>query len=71
MKLRIGDVVKLKSGGPVMTVTQLGLTHGRVECTWFVENVEIRSAFIHADALMTVDEAPSYGGAYDTAAPNI
>lgn len=56
MKIRIGDVVKLNSGGPLMTITQIGLTHGRVECTWFVEEVEIRSAFIHTDALTQVSD---------------
>lgn len=56
MKMRIGDVVKLKSGGPLMTVTQIGLTHGRVECTWFVEGVEIRSAFIHSDAVILISD---------------
>ena len=39
-----------------MTITQIGLTHGRVECTWFVEEVEIRSAFIHTDALTQVSD---------------
>ncbi|MCQ9616373.1 DUF2158 domain-containing protein [Paenalcaligenes niemegkensis] len=56
-KMFIGDVVRLKSGGPQMTVTQLGLTHGRVECSWFVNDVEIRSAFIHSDAIVRVDES--------------
>jgi len=35
----IGDVVRLKSGGPPMTVTQVGIRHmtGQmtVWCTWF------------------------------------
>ncbi|TGV05219.1 DUF2158 domain-containing protein [Alcaligenaceae bacterium 429] len=44
VKWNIGDVVQLRSGGPRMTVTQLGLTHGRVECSWFVADTELRSA---------------------------
>lgn len=31
----VGDVVKLASGGPLMTVTALAIEG--VECTWFVE----------------------------------
>ena len=42
MEFKIGDVVRLKSGGPEMTVSQYpfktvdGVEHeGQVECTWF------------------------------------
>jgi uncharacterized protein YodC (DUF2158 family) len=38
MAFRIGDVVKLKSGGPLMTVTNPGSTtgeHAVVSCSWF------------------------------------
>jgi len=31
-----GDIVKLKSGGPKMTVYQV--LRGNVDCTWFDEN---------------------------------
>ncbi|AQS50573.1 hypothetical protein PAEH1_01600 [Paenalcaligenes hominis] len=51
---QIGDVVKLNSGGPAMTITQLGLTHGRVECAWFDLEGTIHTAFIHAKALQKV-----------------
>lgn len=41
-EFKAGDVVKLKSGGPVMTVTQAGTQAmtGRnlVWCTWFSAN---------------------------------
>lgn len=35
----VGDVVKLKSGGPSMTVTAVGDLHGMpsVWCSWFVD----------------------------------
>ncbi|MGG4603728.1 YodC family protein [Paenalcaligenes sp. Me131] len=57
VKWNIGDVVQLRSGGPRMTVTQLGLTHGRVECSWFVADTELRSAFIHSQAVVRVSDA--------------
>ena len=34
-KLEIGDVVRLKSGGPKMTVAKLKDEHGNVYCVWF------------------------------------
>lgn len=36
----IGDVVRLKSGGPLMTVTDLTHFNGvtTATCTWFVDN---------------------------------
>lgn len=44
MKIRVGDTVELKSGGPVMTVNKLILSDNdisnpndteQVECVWF------------------------------------
>lgn len=36
-QLVVGDVVRLKSGGPVMTVTTVGERYGTptIWCTWF------------------------------------
>jgi uncharacterized protein YodC (DUF2158 family) len=40
-ELKVGDVVTLKSGGPKMTVEQIGkfsmssTAHNRAKCTWF------------------------------------
>lgn len=51
-KFQVGDVVVLKSGGPRMTVTQIGLTHSRVECTWFTPDAEIKTAYIADMALV-------------------
>ena len=38
-QLRVGDVVKLKSGGPKMTVTQVITQKGQPTCVcqWFAE----------------------------------
>ncbi|WP_370679391.1 YodC family protein [Comamonas sp. GB3 AK4-5] len=52
---QVGDVVRLKSGGPSMTVTYLG-ERGSVSCEWFPD---IDAAPLHhgfpANALMSVE----------------
>jgi uncharacterized protein YodC (DUF2158 family) len=49
MALKIGDVVRLKSGGAVMTVSKLFKSpEGRemAQCTWFDKPREHRAAFV-------------------------
>lgn len=38
MALEVGDTVRLKSGGPLMTVETTGYENGDVRCIWFNEN---------------------------------
>lgn len=49
MAFKVGDVVKLKSGGPAMTVTGEGSDmngNPRVNCTWFgKDDLEQNGAF--------------------------
>jgi uncharacterized protein YodC (DUF2158 family) len=40
----IGDVVKLKSGGPVMTVDSFDENNSRVWCIWFDEKKTMQTA---------------------------
>ena len=35
MKINIGDIIQLKSGGPVMTVIQFDAEASLVTCNWF------------------------------------
>jgi len=44
-QFKVGDVVKLKSGGPNMTVT-IAQPGAQIYCTWFHENKLERHAFI-------------------------
>jgi uncharacterized protein YodC (DUF2158 family) len=59
MVFKIGDVVRLKSGGAVMTVSRLfKSSEGRemVQCTWLDKPREHRAAFV-IDSLETAEEA--------------
>lgn len=50
----IGDTVRLKSGGPLMTVTELGETSDPkryVYCTWFKSSNEIGGQYFPSDAV--------------------
>ncbi len=40
--IKAGDVVRLKSGGPEMTVASIGGMLGNVACQWFDEKSEPR-----------------------------
>ena len=40
--LEVGDVVCLKSGGPEMTITDTGYDEGKVQCSWFAKNEEVK-----------------------------
>jgi uncharacterized protein YodC (DUF2158 family) len=48
-QFKTGDVVRLRSGGPAMTVTKVGeqsLTHEpAVWCVWFVHNQKFEDTF--------------------------
>lgn len=35
--MNIGDVVKLNSGGPFMTITRIDAVDNELTCTWFVQ----------------------------------
>ncbi|HEY3374981.1 MAG TPA: DUF2158 domain-containing protein [Candidatus Aquicultor sp.] len=39
-EIKKGDVVMLKSGGPLMTVTEVG-----AKCVWFDENKPMKEVF--------------------------
>jgi uncharacterized protein YodC (DUF2158 family) len=57
MNIQAGSVVKLKSGGPAMTVTRVANEQGTVfvYCTWFVGTKKEQGHF-PPEALMTFGE---------------
>lgn len=52
MSFAVGTVVKLKGGGPAMTVNSAPDDKGKQECIWFVPPAEVRAADFHIDALV-------------------
>lgn len=45
MSFRVGDVVRLKSGGPEMTVQEVDQVHDMVDCRWFDGTKSLRDEF--------------------------
>ncbi|HDX8374136.1 TPA: DUF2158 domain-containing protein [Aeromonas dhakensis] len=43
--LKLGDVVRLKSGGPLMTIIDSGNASGTWVCQWFDQNKQTSSSF--------------------------
>lgn len=52
--MKSGDLVQLKSGGPVMTVGWV--EHGGAQCNWFDERNELKSAHFATSQLRLVDD---------------
>lgn len=53
--LKEGDVVRLKSGGPKMTISTMDEVNKRVYCKWFV-NGELKSEKFSPFSLGVVSE---------------
>jgi uncharacterized protein YodC (DUF2158 family) len=61
--IKVGDLVKLKSGGPTMTVEGPDddvLKTGQVRCQWF-SGSRLSRAIFHQDALVPDVAAPGIG----------
>lgn len=52
---KTGDVVRLKSGGPTMTVSEIESTTGAVLCTWFDSTEKRSDSYFPASALKRVE----------------
>jgi uncharacterized protein YodC (DUF2158 family) len=55
--LKVGDVVKLKSGGPAMTVDDFAKDDKSAYCKWFSNDTKVESAFFAVEALVPVPPA--------------
>ena len=57
-----GDVVRLKSGGPRMTVQSVGnftLIEDGVKCVWFSDKKELKEEVFDAAVLEVIEEEQS------------
>jgi uncharacterized protein YodC (DUF2158 family) len=57
MEFQIGDVVRLKSFGPKMTVDRLNAATGELECSWFVGVDRKQEWFVATSLKLVRDEA--------------
>lgn len=58
-KFKRGETVRLKSGGPLMTVEAVEYEDA-VGCTWFDDKQKRQSGNFHEDLLKTDDGLPSF-----------
>lgn len=56
MKFKEGDVVRLKSGSPKMTIEIVDLKSGIVRCTWFINETETNSGDFYPESLIFDNE---------------
>lgn len=60
MKVKVGDLVCLKSGGPVMTVAEVTeyKTYTDCNCMWFTEEGSAAGGTFPLKGLVKVEEVP-------------
>jgi len=64
-ELKIGDTVRLKSGGPKMTVAKLEDKYGQIYCVWFAgEYDKVYHDYFQPDTLQLVDKPNKKGTAF-------
>jgi uncharacterized protein YodC (DUF2158 family) len=54
-KFKTGDIVRLKSGGPSMTVESVSEVNGRIWCQWFAGN-RLNAGEFNSDSIDFEDE---------------
>lgn len=57
-QLSVGDTVRLKSGGPTMTITTIDSPYGadlQAFCTWFKSSNETTTQYFPFEALVLAD----------------
>lgn len=53
--MQVGDLVQLKSGGPIMTVAWSNAEYGDTKCQWFDERNELKEAIFVSGQLKILD----------------
>ena len=62
MSYKVGDVVRLKSGGPKMTVA-VAKANGQFECVWFTSDATAPRSFTFVEASIEPASAEQSAGA--------
>lgn len=65
--VNVGDIVVLKSGGPRMTVTEVG--REKVRCKWFDEKKVLQNDFFVPGSLRLADDDKELGSVRSTRDP--
>ena len=60
-EIRPGVTVKLKSGGPLMTVIELADDHDLWMCRWFDNKQQLQTAPFHAHELKLANDDVHFG----------
>lgn len=53
VNIKLGDVVRLKSGGPMMTIYEM--TDNRISCKWFDEKHNLRYGTFQNEELRNIN----------------
>ncbi len=54
-EIKVGQIVKLKSGGPVMTITIIFSDNQSCTCSWFDNKQMIQSALLPIESLKIIE----------------
>jgi len=57
-EFKVGDIVRLKSGGPKMTVTEIDDEEDLFHCRWFADNKQPENGLFEADTLELAETSP-------------
>ncbi len=55
-RLSIGDIVRLRSGGPLMTVRKLSKGKKEADCVWFNRESELRDNVFATELLVIISD---------------
>lgn len=61
MRIFVGDLVRLNSGGAIMTVQAIS-DSGHVECRWFDQNDSLHHCRFHPQTLVLLSRNAKVGG---------
>lgn len=64
MRFKLGDLVRLKSGGPTMTIR--GIDGDQYDCTWFNDKHIQQAGFFYDHELESAEDDPRPPAMFET-----